>query len=319
MDFEQRSKILKLLKTLRSAAKQHDIELYVVGGAIRDMLLKQSLPNDEFDFVVNEKLQDFVTTIQKELPVSLEYFRDFFTARAKLQTEEYVYKHFDVSQFRQEQYPRIAAIPIIRQGDYESDLQRRDFTINTLYMSVKDLVSIMKDGQAFNSLQLQDRLRVMLRGHELAFEDIVNKRLRVLHEESFKDDPTRIFRLARYEVLYKLDVEKRTKKLIQQAVDDECVAQLESYRIISEFKKIMLIPDSYQIIKNLSSYNVLRALGIDFHLAVESFEQLLEAYPNDKLLVLFAAFKFHSPTHFNFFKLSKRRLAKIEEIKANLV
>ena len=119
----------------------------------------------------------------------------------------------DIAERRSETYARPGALPEVRAGTAEEDLARRDFTVNAI--------------------------AVMLAGAEIqaathALEDLAAHTLRVLHERSFIDDPTRLLRLARYRARLGFDVEERTAQLARQAGEAEALATVSGARVGAE-------------------------------------------------------------------------------------
>src|SRR5918997_1885181 len=158
------------------AALDGEDAVYIVGGAVRDLLL--GIDPHELDFVVEGVIvhERFGTA----------------TVEAPLAT-------FDLAGARRERYERPGALPEVELGaSLREDLERRDFTVNAI------------------ALHLVDGELVWLPGSE---QDLRARRLRVLHDASFRDDPTRLLRLARYGARLGFEPEERTDWLAAEAVD----------------------------------------------------------------------------------------------------
>ena len=106
----------------------------------------------------------------------------------------------DVAERRAESYAAPGALPEVRPGSVEEDLRRRDFTVNA--------IAVPLGGPAAESWQAPST----------ALEDLAAGRLRVLHERSFIDDPTRLLRLARYQARLGFELERRTAELAREAL-----------------------------------------------------------------------------------------------------
>ena len=152
---------------LRAAAGHEDVEL--VGGAVRDVLLGR-VPR-ELDVVV----ADDAAALAGELALSLGTVADvseherFGTALVSWQGGR-----IDIATRRAERYPAPGALPTVRAGTWAEDLQRRDFTVNAI------------------AVGLGAGTKGEFRAPEHALEDLRHGVLRLLHDESFRDDPTRL-------------------------------------------------------------------------------------------------------------------------------
>jgi len=153
------------------AALEGEERLHVVGGAVRDALLG-NVPR-ELDFVVEGHAEPVARRAAHRLGGDVVVHDRFGTATVR--SPEAV---FDIVSARSETYAAPGALPDVRTGaTLEEDLARRDFTVNTFALRLGD-----------------ERLASV----EHAREDLEAGVLRVLHERSFEDDPTRLLRLARY-------------------------------------------------------------------------------------------------------------------------
>jgi tRNA nucleotidyltransferase (CCA-adding enzyme) len=161
--------------------------VYLVGGAVRDLLLDRG--RADIDLVVEGDAAALAATLGAEV-VSHERFG---TAKAKLDGHE-----VDIAAARSETYPEPGALPVVEPGaDLADDLRRRDFTVNAMAIP----------------LQGEPRLIDPFGGEA----DLAEKRLRVLHDDSFVDDPTRAIRAARYAARFELELETHTAELLSEA------------------------------------------------------------------------------------------------------
>jgi tRNA nucleotidyltransferase (CCA-adding enzyme) len=172
------------LETVRAAARQ---PVYLVGGAVRDLLL--SRPGADVDLMV----EGDATALAAELGGASSEHERFGTVKVDVEGHE-----LDIVGARTESYPEPGALPVVTPaGSVEADLARRDFTINAMAIP----------------LQGESRL-VDPRGGK---EDLERGLLRVLHDRSFVDDPTRAIRAARYASRFGFRLEPRTEELLRQA------------------------------------------------------------------------------------------------------
>jgi tRNA nucleotidyltransferase (CCA-adding enzyme) len=173
-----------LLARLRDAENVH-----LVGGAVRDLLLGQDPP--DLDLVVDG---DLGTVVQMLAGATISHER-FGTATVTLEGFTY-----DIAAARRETYAYPGALPEVEPATLAEDLMRRDYTVNALALAL--------GGPVAGKLSAVPR----------ALEDLQAGVLRVLHAGSFEDDPTRLFRLARYAARLGFTVEPPTLALAERAV-----------------------------------------------------------------------------------------------------
>jgi tRNA nucleotidyltransferase (CCA-adding enzyme) len=204
---------LKLLVWLSEQAAKQKVCIYVVGGFVRDLILKR--PTNDFDIVIEGDAIELAKSLARTIGGRLVIHSAFGTAvwninsiHEKLQTElglnelnetvEFP-KHVDFITAREESYLHPAALPVVKPGSIESDLRRRDFTINTLAINLSQ--------QHFG--ELLDPFD--------GFKDIQNGSVRVLHDKSFVDDPTRQLRAVRFEQRFGFRIKDHTLELMRDA------------------------------------------------------------------------------------------------------
>ena len=182
-----------------------DKNLYYVGGVVRDEIL--GTLSIDTDFCYEGNAIEFAKNLNiiKENP-------DFGTVRVLFNDKE-----IDIASTREEFYPKAGHLPEVTNigCPLKKDLKRRDFTINAI---AKNTVS----GEIvdyFNGL-----------------EDIKNKKIRVLHEKSFIDDPTRIIRALKFSVRFNFELEENTKKLQDEYLEN-INYDISFHRIKKELKE----------------------------------------------------------------------------------
>ncbi len=189
----------KLLDAARGRAGVH-----LVGGAVRDLLLGRE-PR-ELDVVV----EGDVAALARELGSDATVHERFGTATVIAGG-----CRFDLAAARAESYATPGALPDVRPAGIDEDLRRRDVTVNALAL---DLAT----GE--------------LRAVEHAREDLAAGRLRVLHDASFEDDPTRLWRIARYAARLGFELEERTAQLAADAIGRDALATVSGARIGNELR-----------------------------------------------------------------------------------
>ena len=163
------------------AALDGEDSVYVVGGAVRDLLLDRE-PR-ELDFVV----EGDALAVARRVGDRVVAHERFGTATVSVPGAT-----FDLASARRERYERPGALPEVELGaTLREDLERRDFTVNAIALHLAD-----------------GELIWVPRAHE----DLDARRLRVLHDRSFIDDPTRLLRLVRYAARLGFEPEERTDR-----------------------------------------------------------------------------------------------------------
>jgi tRNA nucleotidyltransferase (CCA-adding enzyme) len=193
------------------AALDGEESVYVVGGAVRDLLLGRR-PH-ELDFVV----EGDAVAVARRIGGRVIAHERFGTATVSVDGVT-----FDLASARRERYPRPGALPEVELGaTMREDLERRDFTVNAI------------------ALHLADGELTWLPGAEA---DLRAGRLRVLHDESFRDDPTRLLRLARYAARLGFEPEQRTDRLAAEAVAAGAVETITGSRMGAELRLLLREP-----------------------------------------------------------------------------
>jgi tRNA nucleotidyltransferase (CCA-adding enzyme) len=206
--------------------------VYLVGGAVRDLLRERRPP--DLDFVVDGELAPVLAAIGGSL---VSYDR-FGTATIELDGARY-----DIARARRERYPHPGALPEVEPAGIAEDLERRDFTVNAMALTL--------GGDDAGTVLTVDQAR----------EDLDGGRLRVLHDASFTDDPTRLLRLARYASRLSFSVEPHTLELARAAVQGGALETVSGARLGSELRLLAAEPDP------VKAFDQMHELGIDEALA----------------------------------------------------
>jgi len=201
----------------------------VVGGAVRDLLM--GLKPVDLDLMVEGPVAALATALGGD---QLRVHDRFCTATIELEGSR-----CDIAQARREVYPAPGALPEVQPASAAEDLRRRDFTVNAI------------------ALVLTGPGRGELLSAPDALSDLAARRLRVLHELSFSDDPTRLVRLARYAARLDFEIEPHTLALAQQAVRDGALLTVSGARLGNELRLLAAEPDP------VGGLRALAALGID--------------------------------------------------------
>jgi tRNA nucleotidyltransferase (CCA-adding enzyme) len=243
---------------LAAAAERDDVEL--VGGAVRDLLLGRE-PR-ELDVVVGGDAAAFADELARRLnalagQTSEERFKSSSHERFRTALVWWEGSRIDVATRRSECYPAPGALPEVGEGTPEEDLQRRDFTVNAI------------------ALSLGGTRRGELRAVPDALEDLSAGRLRVLHDGSFIDDPTRLFRLARYRARLGFAIENHTAGLAATAMSTRALATVSLARIGAELRLALSEADIVSAIASIDHLGLLRALPAELSFDEETIHKAL--------------------------------------------
>jgi len=223
---------IKLLKLVEQVAKAHTTAVFIVGGVIRDLYL--GIPSNDFDFVVEGDAPQFAHACEPALGGKVKVFEKFRTAKLAGLTAISSLVEVDFASTRKETYSKPGALPAVSTAALQADLERRDFTINSIAVPLSALCRWAEQSQAGF-----DRLRPALVDPRNGLEDLERRIIRCLHEKSFIDDPTRIFRAMRYKVRIAGELEKDTRSYIVRALQGGCLDTVSETRKLAELKRIM--------------------------------------------------------------------------------
>jgi len=204
----------QLLCEIGRIAANRGEHVALVGGLVRDLLLEVPLGHD-IDLAVEGDAIGLSKAWQETRGGELLAHRNFQNATWKNETLD-----IDFVRARQETYPGIAQLPEVSPGTLTQDLQRRDFRINAL------AISLHPDHLG----NLIDPTR--------GIEDITHRRLNVLHPQSFVDDPTRAFRAVRYAARLDLEIGDETMFAVDHMLENNALSALTPERLGLELERI---------------------------------------------------------------------------------
>jgi tRNA nucleotidyltransferase (CCA-adding enzyme) len=216
--------------TLLDAAASID-GAHLVGGAVRD-LLRDVRPR-ELDVAVEGDTGALLTALGGE-PRRHDRF-----GTASVRTDSC---RFDVAMTRAESYARPGALPDVRPAGIGEDLRRRDVTVNAIALG-------LADGE--------------LRCAPGALEDLRDGLLRVLHDGSFIDDPTRLWRIARYRARLGFAIEPHTRELARAAVQGGALATVSGTRIGNELRLALAEDDPVAALESAAELGLAPWLDVD--------------------------------------------------------
>ncbi len=259
--------LLPLYKELGAVASEIDMTAYLVGGCVRDLILDR--PNFDLDFVVEGSARKLANALVEKFPekykILVEHSRfDTATLAAYLPHE----REIDIATARTEYYEYPAALPTVEPSSLEQDLCRRDFTINALAMCLHpDRFGKLVD--YFNGLI-----------------DLQNGVVRILHDFSFIEDPTRIVRAARFAARLNFEMDLWSRLQAERAIELGIFDNLGGVRLKEELRSI------FQSDTRLKALDILNEVGgglrfLDSEIVysrmtrlhIRRAEKLLSSYP----------------------------------------
>ena len=244
-------KIISLIKDFGTTADSLGYNAYLVGGLVRDVFLKKE--NLDVDIVIEGDGIGFAQEFAGRHEVRVRSHKKFGTAVLVFPDGFKV----DVATARMEYYETPAAPPMVETGSLKMDLLRRDFTVNTLAIKLNK-----KDyGTLIDYFGGQKDLRERL--------------IRVLHNLSFVEDPTRVFRAIRFEQRFGFTIGKLTLSLIKNAVDINCFKDLSGRRLLTELRLILMEGKPERAIERMHELDMLQFISPDIEYT-EGLRKILE-------------------------------------------
>ncbi len=246
-------KIITLLRTIGEVAAENHDRSFAVGGFVRDLLLHKK--NPDLDIVIEGDGIAFAKQLAKHFGVSVRTHEKFGTAIV-IMPDGF---HIDVATARLEYYEYPAAMPTVELSSLKLDLYRRDFTLNALAIHLNpDKFGMLVD--FFHSQK-----------------DIKDRQIRVLHNLSFVEDPTRVFRAIRFEHRMGFRISKHTEKLIKNAVKMNFFHRFSGRRFFEELRLILSEEDPIPALLRMAEFDLAKYIHPDLRIDARTQKILSEA------------------------------------------
>ena len=229
------AKVFRILKTAGEVADNMGVNVYLVGGSVRDLLLGQA--NLDIDLVIEGDGILFAKELSARLKARSRFHHRFGTAKIIHDGLK-----LDVATARTEYYESPAALPKVETSSIKKDLYRRDFTINTL------------------AIRLNQKDFGLLMDFFGGQRDLKEKTVRVLHNLSYVEDPTRAFRAVRFAVRFGFKLSKHTENLIKSAIKMNLFERLSGSRLYEELLIAFKETNPVKTLKKLSDYELLKVI-----------------------------------------------------------
>ncbi|MBI3755461.1 MAG: CCA tRNA nucleotidyltransferase, partial [Deltaproteobacteria bacterium] len=278
MEEQLPEKVVAILRDAGKVADELGCRAYVVGGFVRDLILRYE--NLDVDMVIEGEGIAFANAFAKRFGCRVKSHERFGTAVIVFPDRFKI----DVATARLEYYEKPGALPTVELSSLKLDLYRRDFTINTLAA----VLNPRNFGELIDFFGAQ--------------RDIKEKAIRVLHNLSFVEDPTRLLRAIRFEQRYGFTMAKHTQSLIKNAVKLNLLQRISGERFLNELKAIFEEENFLSAVNRIKEFNLVKYIHPAINLNEEEMAILERArdvltwykllYMEDKIedwLVLFLA------------------------------
>lgn len=231
--------IIRLLQDIGLVAKRQGYNAFAVGGFVRDLLLKKS--NLDLDIVVEGDGILFAKHLAQHLGGRYRTHERFKTAMVLMPDGFKI----DIATARLEYYEYPAAMPTVELSSIKLDLWRRDFTINAMaiHLNPEHFGTLI---DFFNSQN-----------------DLKQKTIKVMHNLSFVEDPSRIFRAVRFEKRMGFEIAPHTRRLIANAVNMKLFGKVNDTRFFGELKSILSEENPLPALERLAEFDLFQFLWPD--------------------------------------------------------
>ncbi|MEI8011329.1 MAG: hypothetical protein WCI27_02455 [Candidatus Omnitrophota bacterium] len=277
-----------LLGHIGSEADVAEKRIFLVGGAVRDLLLMS--PVADIDIVIEGDAIAFANRLAKKQQVSIRPHEKFGTVALTFKDG----LSLDMATARSESYARPGALPDIVPGVIKDDLFRRDFTINALACGLNTV----------NHGVIRDDME--------GLADIEAHLIRIIHPKSFQDDPTRILRAARFAARFGFQLDALTEEVAYQAIAAGALLSITPGRYFLELGRILQEKDPVPAMDLLSFWGGIRYLPYE----AEDRERLTRCSGDleDRLAALLGGFSSKKSeeilTSFNLSRTMKREVLR---------
>lgn len=285
----------RALDAVKEVALEKSCKPFLVGGPVRDIFLgRRSI---DVDLTLEEGSSTLARALARRIEGRVRSFPQFLTYKVTAPG----FPDIDIATCRKERYRQPGALPAVTAGRLKDDLLRRDFSFNAVALGVLD--EALHD-PANGAADIEARL------------------VRVLHERSFVDDPTRIFRAVRLAVRLGFTLEAHTAELMHAAIETDAITTVSKERVWRELFLAMDEPEAPAILSELSERGALQLLfgrrgNGTLRARLDTARAALDASPNLDRYVLYTAILLRgdaSPVDFEGSGISQKRARTIIEI-----
>ena len=228
------ARLYALLQQAGKTAERQQVSVYAVGGFVRDLLL--ATPTPDVDLAVEGQGICFANTFAQQHKARITTHERFGTATVTFADGQ----KLDIATARTEDYAHPAALPHVEPSTIGNDAHRRDFTINTMAVSLNP----PRFGDLTDNCGGQ--------------RDLHDKIIRVLHDRSFIEDPTRVLRAIRFEQRLGFQLSHETAQLIQEAVTGNFIPRLSLSRLSDAIRLVLSERHPGNVLARLADFDLLQ-------------------------------------------------------------
>jgi tRNA nucleotidyltransferase (CCA-adding enzyme) len=223
----------RALELVKEVAVEKECRPFLVGGPVRDLILGRG--SIDVDLTIEDGSSTFARALAKKVNGRVRSFPQFLTYKV---TAEGL-PEIDIATARKERYRKPGALPAVTAGKLKDDLLRRDFSINAIAL---------------------DLLGGALHDPTGGEQDLHERMIRVLHDRSFIDDPTRIFRAIRLAARLDFAIEDNTARLMAEAIASGALETVSKERVWRELFLAMHEDVAPRVLTELAARGVLNVL-----------------------------------------------------------
>lgn len=243
------ARVQRVFESVGQLAVREDAHVYVVGGFVRDLLIGER--NLDLDLLAEPDGVHLAEQFAREQQAE---FRDKGFGTARVELPDHLVVEFATA--RTESYAQPGALPEVEPSSIIDDLRRRDFTINAMAADLRP--------ERFGELLDPFGGRA----------DLNRRRIRVLHNLSFVEDPTRIFRAVRFENRFHFRMDVQTEDLARHAIRHDVLARISPERVLRELYRTFREPRPLGALLRLQDLGILEWIAPGLRLDEALFQSL---------------------------------------------
>ena len=278
----------------------NEIKIYIVGGTIRDILMsKTNHKKLDIDFAIYGNIENFSKRLGCHLGEMIKHTKQFNAFH--IENDDY---SIDITHTRKEIYPNSGDLPSYEKSNIVTDLKRRDISINSIALEIdEDEYKII---DPYNGIK-----------------DINDKLIRINHNNSFKDDPTRIFRCIKFASRLNFQFERKSLNLLEES--SKYLDNISNYRQNNELKKIIQNETIKEFFVFINKFNFTNFFPKNFINKISMIDEKFWYKSTIEEKIYFSFFeddlnsKLLFVTNLGLSKKSKEKIIYIEKIKQKIL
>lgn len=309
-ELDQAHQLPKIVDDLLEVATKKGLRLWVVGGAVRELLRGQAESIHDLDISTSaEAIAVLTPWCEKRWGVVVELFPKVNTSRFSIHGSAELI--VDLAMTRKETYPRPGKLPRVEAATIEEDVGRRDFSVNAMVLPLAVFRRAL-DGQPFTK-EIIDRF-----GGQ---EDLQTGVLRILHRQSFLEDPIRILRGVRYAARFGWKFDPETFRVLQEDLSGGVFSSVPGNRLRTEFERVLLEDNVSGCLELLADWNIFEqgfSFSPGFSQRLRQAGEFLLSFPASERLQIFLALvlSLHPENEILLHELGRKKRKQLLELSA---